>query len=254
MNWVGRSSTFRIRISRSEMVLAIDFRKLSKPALDELLSAAGVTDEQREWLRSRCEAVGAIEFPDMYGITMAQRKKAYALLQAICRWTGYTPLETEKEIAKAIFLSSQVPTLSDTFSLSNCSREVARLFITWLIDFCLLHDIPCGEPLWKLCEDIPRYVYMAAVHKRCAVCGKRAELHHAVGGGTVGAGNNRRKIDHIGRPCLPLCREHHNLIHKIGHKDFCEKYILEPVKIDERIRQAYNLNKYKEWREVGGDN
>lgn len=240
MNWAGRSSTFRIRISRSEMVLAIDFRKLSKPALDEVLSAAGVTDEQREWLRSRCEAVGAIEFPDRYEITKSQRKKAYALLQAICRWTGYTPLETEKEIAKAIFLSSQVPTLAETFSLSNCSREVARLFIDWLIDFCLLHDIPCGEPLWKLCEDIPRYVYMALIHKRCAVCGKKAELHHV---DAVGSGRNRKEICHIGMKVLPLCRLHHIECHRIGKTDFLNRYILEPVRVDERICEVYRLNR-----------
>lgn len=236
------------------MVKSLDFRLLSKAAREEIFRVAGITDEDREWLRSRSSPIGVLELPDVYKVSRAQQKKAYALLQAICRWTGYTPLETEKTLTKQMFIGSQSPTLADNFSLADCSREVARLYITYLIDFCLLHDIPCGEPLYKLCEDIPKYVYMAAVHKRCAVCGKKADLHHAVGGGTVGAGNNRHKIDHIGRPCLPLCREHHNLIHKIGHKDFCEKYLLEPVKIDERIRQTYNLNKFKEWREVDGDN
>ena len=234
------------------MVKSLDFRLLSKAAREEIFRVAGITDEDREWLRSRGSPVGVLELPDRYKITTPQRRKAYSLLQAICKWSGYTPLETEKELTKQMFIGLQVPTLADTFSLSNCSREVARLYITYLIDFCLLHDIPCGEPMWKLAEDIPKYVYMATIHKRCAVCGKKADLHHAVGGGTVGAGNNRHKIDHIGRPCLPLCREHHNLIHEIGHKDFCEKYLLEPVKIDERIRQTYNLNKFKEWREADG--
>lgn len=230
------------------MVKTIDFRQLSKPALDEVLRAAGVTAEEKEWLRGRCEPVGALEFPDRYSISRAQQKKAYALIQAVCRWTGYTPLETEKELTKRMFQDSQIPTLADEFSLSDCSREIARKYISWLIDFCLIHEIPCGEPLWKLCEDIPRYVYMAALHKRCAVCGKKAELHHATHGGTIGMGSNRHKVNHIGRPCLPLCRHHHNLIHSMGHTAFCEKYLLEPVKIDERIREAYNLNKAKEWQ------
>lgn len=222
------------------MVLAIDFRKLSKAALNELLSAAGVTYEQREWLRSRCEAVGAVEFPDRYKVSRAQQKKAHALLQAICRWSGYTPLETEKAITKQIFLDSQIPTIADEFSLSDCSREVAKKYITYLIDFCLLHDIPCGEPLWKLCEDIPRYVYMALIHKRCAVCGQKSEIHHV---DAVGSGRNRKEIVHLGMRVLPLCRAHHMEIHRIGRSDFLHKYLLEAVKADERICEVYRLNR-----------
>lgn len=229
------------------MVKSIDFRLLSKAAREEIFRAAGITDEDRVWLRSRGSPVGVLELPDRYKITTLQRRKAYSLLQAICKWSGYTPLETEKELTKQMFIGLQVPTLADTFSLSNCSREVARLYITYLIDFCLLHDIPCGEPMWKLAEDIPKYVYMATIHKRCAVCGKKADLHHAQGGGTIGMGNNRNKVNHIGRPCLPLCRKHHSELHTIGEKSFLEKYLLEPVEVDERIADTYNLHKAKEW-------
>lgn len=232
------------------MVKSLDFRLLSKAAREEIFRAAGITDEDRAWLRSRGSPVGVLELPDKYKITTPQRRKAYSLLQAICKWSGYTPLETEKELTKQMFIGLQVPTLADTFSLSNCSREVARLYITYLIDFCLLHDIPCGEPMWKLAEDIPKYVYMAAVHKRCAVCGKKADLHHAQGGGTIGMGNNRNKVNHIGRPCLPLCRKCHTSLHQMGEKSFLERYLLEPVKVDERIAAAYNLHKAKEWGET----
>jgi hypothetical protein len=220
------------------MVKTIDFRQLSPAALREVLAAAGVTDEDREWLRSRCEPVGALEFPDRYKVSRAQQKKAHALLQAICRWSGYTPLETEKAITKQMFLDSQLSTVADEFSLSDCSMEVARLYITYLIDFCLLHDIPCGEPLWKLAEDIPKYVYMALIHKRCAVCGQKAELHHV---DAVGRGRNRKEICHIGMKVLPLCRHHHSECHRIGKMDFLNRYILEPVKVDEIIAKVYNL-------------
>lgn len=222
------------------MVKTIDFRQLSPAAINEIMAAAGVTDEDREWLRSRCEPVGALEFPDRYKVSRAQQKKAHSLLQAICRWSGYTPLETEKAITKQMFMDSQLPTVADEFSLSDCSMEVARLYITYLIDFCLLHDIPCGEPLWKLAEDIPKYVYMALIHKRCAVCGQKAELHHAVGS-TVGMGRNRKEICHIGMKVLPLCRLHHTEIHRMGQSDFLNRYILEPVKVDEIIAKVYNL-------------
>ncbi|WP_295155249.1 putative HNHc nuclease [Selenomonas sp. AE3005] len=228
------------------MVKQLDFRLLSPATREEIFRVAGITDKDREWLRSRGKPVGVLELEDTYKVSRAQQKKAYVLLQAICRWSGYTPLETEKTLTKQMFISSQLPTLADSFSLSDCSREVARLYITYLIDFCLLHDIPCGEPLYKLCEDIPKYVYMSTIHKRCAVCGKKAELHHAQGG-TIGMGSNRNKVNHIGRPCLPLCRHHHTELHKVGEKDFLERYMLEPVKVDERIAESYNLHRAKEW-------
>ena len=191
------------------------------------------------FLQDRTESV-LVDFADGRKITTAQRKKIYALLHAICIWSGYTPLEAEKAMTKQSFLTLQTPTLAQTFSLSNCSVEIARKYITYLIDFMLTHGVASDEPLWKLCEDIPRYIYMAALHKRCVVCGRKAELHHALGG-TVGAGNNRRTVNHLGRPCLPLCWEHHTEAHKIGHENFCNKYHLEPVKIDEKIGKIYGL-------------
>lgn len=221
------------------MVKVIDFRELSPATLNEVLKVAGVTAEDRDWLKARGEPVGVLEFPDRYKVSRAQQKKAHVLLQAICRWTGYTPLETEKAITKQMFLDSQLPIIADDFSLSDCSMEVARLYITYLIDFCLLHDIPCGEPMWKLAEDIPKYVYMAAIHKRCAICGQKAELHHY---DHVGMGRNRKEICHIGMRVLPLCRSHHQEIHRIGKVDFLSRYILEPVKVDERIAAVYRLN------------
>ena len=221
------------------MVKLIDFRQLSKAALEEILGAAGITDNDREWLRSRGLPVGLLEITDKYKVSRLQQKKAHVLLHAICEWSGYTPLETEKIITKQMFMDSQLPQINYEFSLADCSMEIARKYITWLIDFCLMNNIPCGEPLWKLCEDIPRYVYMSAVHKHCAVCGKKAECHHEP---PIGMGVDRKSINHLGLTMLPLCRKHHNEIHRIGANVFMKKYMLEPVKIDGVILKVYKLN------------
>ena len=116
----------------------------------------------------------------------------------------------------------------------------ARLFITYLIDFCILHGVDVGEPLYQLSEDIPRYVWACLMNKRCAVCGRKAELHHV---DAVGMGRNRKEICHVGMRALPLCREHHTEIHNVGQEDFLRRYFLEPVKIDERIADVYRLRK-----------
>ena len=87
-------------------------------------------------------------------------------------------------------------------------------------------------------EDIPRYVWACLMNRRCAVCGRHADLHHV---DVVGMGRDRKEICHIGMRALPLCREHHTEIHSIGQEDFLRRYFLEPVKIDERIADVYRL-------------
>lgn len=182
------------------------------------------------------ESVG-VEFVDKRRISAKQRRKAYVLISYIAAWWGYTPLECMKEILKLMFIG-EAETLRRSFSLSNCDMTTARLFITYLIDFCILHGVDVGEPLYQLSEDIPRYVWACLMNKRCAVCGRKAELHH---GDHVGMGRNRKEICHIGMRALPLCREHHTEIHSIGQKDFLRRYIIEPVRIDERIAKVYRL-------------
>ena len=186
------------------------------------------------------ESVG-VEFVDKRRISAKPRRKAYVLISYIAAWWGYTPVEAMKEMLKLMFVG-EAETLRRTFSLSDCDMTTARLFITYLIDFCLLHGVDVGEPLYALAEDIPRYVWACLMNKRCAVCGRKAELHHC-NGSVVGMGRNRTEICHIGMRALPLCREHHTEIHRIGQEDFLKRYFLEPVKIDERIADVYRLSR-----------
>lgn len=183
------------------------------------------------------QSVVGVELVDKRHISADQRKKAYVLISYIAAWWGYTPLEAMKEMLKLMFIG-EAETLRRTFSLSDCDMTTARLFITYLIDFCLLHGVDVGEPLYQLSEDIPRYVWACLMNKRCAVCGRKAELHHV---DAVGMGRNRKEICHIGMRALPLCREHHTEIHAVGREDFLKRYFLEPVRIDERIAKVYRL-------------
>lgn len=196
----------------------------------------------------RCKRQVVVEFDDGRIITTAQRRKAYVLIQCIANWWGYTPLEAMKELTKYMFRSVEITLKDDMFSLSNCDRTTARLYITFLIDFCILHDIPCGEPMWKLCEDIPRYVYACLMKKTCAVCGRHAELHHL---NRIGMGRNRKEVPQIGMHVLPLCRKHHNEAHE-GESDFLKRYLLEPVRLTYEAAEIYRLTK-KAKREASPD-
>ena len=184
------------------------------------------------------QSVVGVELVDKRHISADQRKKAYVLISYIAAWWGYTPLEAMKEMLKLMFVG-EAETLRRSFSLSDCDMTTARLFITYLIDFCILHGVDVGEPLYQLSEDIPRYVWACLMNKRCAVCGRKAELHHV---DAVGMGRNRKEICHVGMRALPLCREHHTEIHRTGQKDFLKRYFLEPVRIDERVAKVYRLN------------
>lgn len=182
----------------------------------------------------------AVELTTSDSITSLQRRKAYVLIKYISEWWGYTPLEATKELSKLMFASTG-ETLDMEFSLSDCSKDTARKYITYLIDFCLTEGIPCGEPLYKLCEDIPKYVWACAVNKRCAVCGKKAQWHHAED--RVGMGRTRTEICHLGMRGLPLCARHHSECHTMAQSEFNKRYMLESIPVDEKIADVYKLRK-----------
>lgn len=180
-----------------------------------------------------------VAFPDGRTLSPEQRKKAYALMGEIAVWSGYT-LSQIKMVMKRRFVCETLEALKkELFSLSDCDMTTAREYITFLIEFVLEFDVPVSVPLSTLCDDIARYVYACLVHKKCAVCGKRAELHHV---DRVGMGRDRRTINHLGLRALPLCREHHQLIDTISDEEFMAIYHLEAVAIDEKIAKVYRLN------------
>ncbi len=173
-----------------------------------------------------------------------QHGKVFALIGEIAMWAGYKASETSEVNAdmKLDFLMKRFDELSaaaiKSFSMSDGDVTTVSLYITHLIDFILEHNIPTKRPLTEMCEDIQAAVYSAMVHKRCIVCGKKADLHHV---DRVGMGADRREICHIGMRALPLCRDHHQEAHQHGDAALMDKYHLEPIIIDEKIVKRYRL-------------
>jgi hypothetical protein len=91
----------------------------------------------------------------------------------------------------------------------------------------------------QLCEDVRQYVWHCLMHKKCAICGLKADFHHV---DRVGMGRDRREICHLGMRGLPLCRTHHDEAHKHGDERLMNEFHLEPVEVDEQIAKAYKLN------------
>lgn len=180
-------------------------------------------------------------------ISPEQRRKCYALLGEIAEYTdGIRTAETvdeQKRLLKMEFMLKRMEaTERRMFSLADCDMSTAREFITYLIDFIIANDIPTRVPLIDNCDDIAAYMYACTMHRKCAVCGKAADIHHCEGS-RIGAGVDREKVHQLGREVLPLCRVHHTELHAMPESEFVTKYHLQKVKLDEVLCKRLKFKK-----------
>lgn len=180
-------------------------------------------------------------------ISPEQRRKCYALLGEIAEYTdGIRTAETvdeQKRLLKMEFMLRRMEaTERRMFSLADCDMSTAREFITYLIDFIIANDIPTRVPLIDNCDDIAAYMYACAMHRKCAVCGKAADIHHCEGS-RIGAGVDRTKVHQLGREVLPLCRVHHTELHAMPESEFIAKYHLQKIKLDEALCKRLKFKK-----------
>lgn len=182
-----------------------------------------------------------IDFIDGRKLSDKQRRMCYSLINAIAEWSGSSTQDI-KEAFKMEFWADKIDTLAEkVFSLSNAPMSLIAEFQKFLINFILENDVPLKYSLLNYVDDIDNYVYMCLIHKKCCICGKKADLHHV---DSVGMGNDRTEVQHEGRNALSLCREHHTEIHAIGINSFLEKYHINGgIPIDKTIMKIYKLKR-----------
>lgn len=161
----------------------------------------------------------------MNRINEKQRAKIYAILKDIGNHVGQKD-EDVKLTMKPVFLEAY-PQYSD-FSLSNCSKELAGDFITFLIMFCFKQGIPLKDHPREAFDNLDDYLWMCFKFKLCAICGKPAEIHHW---DAIGAGRDRRRYDDSGHRKIALCREHHVEVEQIGRDTFEKKHHVTGIKV-----------------------
>lgn len=191
--------------------------KLNPNSTELKVSIEGDISKELIYLKKNGLLNGEILIDDGRLITANQRKKIYALINDIALYTGDVP-EYTKEIMKYFFASN---TGVKMFSLGACDLSVAKDFITYLLDFCLNHDIPLSERGADRAEDLTRYFYSCIKYKKCAICGKVGEIHHW---DTIGMGRDRTEVDDSDLRKICLCREHHTEAHALGVDSFEKKY------------------------------
>ncbi len=212
----------------SVRVIINDGRKLSNDQRRKIFALVG---DITEWVKA----------PGKTARTRAEREtlREMHLLYVIDALDGYEDSEKVRRQLTAHYCK-----LLDvmTFSLSNVDMTIARDFIDWLVELCVAHGIPCIDTLLNRCEDIQRYLYACVKNRRCAICGKKADIHEW-GAGKPGMGGNRAKMHHSGQFVEPLCRLHHREIEDIGQQTFDDKYHLEPIALDDALCKAIGWKK-----------
>ena len=189
-----------------------------------------------------------VQMIDSRSLSDKQRKSCYAMIHEIADYTGMGVEET-KQWMKIRFLTEELQETADQiFSLSNASMSLVCAFQAFLVDLIISWEIPTRFPLIDMVDDVQRYVYSCAVHKKCCICGKPAIVHHWK---RIGMGADREHMNHIGIPMEPLCWEHHTECHNMVQKEFDEKYHIEPVKIDKMIARVFNLSKGPDKKQIG---
>ena len=170
-------------------------------------------------------------------ITAAQRRKAYATIRDIADFTGYLP-EEEKEWLKYLHI---IRTGEAYFSLSGCSMDTARAFLNTILDYVIENGIPLSEPGMERTDDTGAYLYACIHHRKCAVCGRKGEIHHV---DAIGMGRDRRTVDDSRCRKICLCREHHAAAHKRGMKAFTQMYHVYGITVpaDSRLPMLETLN------------
>lgn len=170
-----------------------------------------------------------VQLADKRHITDQQRKFIFALCGEIAYYTG-----DDREYIRLLMQQYNANLREiEVESLSSCSMTYANGLIDTIINFCIDREIPFAKEIITENEYTfdEKQTYAMALKRVCVICGQRADIHHV---DHIGMGNNRKKILHIGKRALPLCRNHHTECHSIGD-EFIEKYHLTPFVIDKKM-------------------
>lgn len=172
-----------------------------------------------------------LDFFDKRNISDAQRNYFYALMGDFSNHTGYLKSEAEEAFKEAFMDKYDLPDVPSV-SRNGITKTMARKLLQHILDFFIEQEIPFKDKQFYLAEDESELYYALTMNRICFVCGEEhSHLHHY---DAVQRGRNRNKIDHTKHRFMMLCANHHQEAHNLGNKEFCSKYHLKPIKLDEK--------------------
>ena len=192
-----------------------------------------------------------IEIVDPRKARPAQRKLFFALLNDIQTWSG-APM---KDFLKDYFYTAySIENDGAEISLAdntNNSVSDANKLLDIVIDFMFDFGVEFKQGYELLPRDENYFLYQCCKHRKCIICGKHADIDHL---DEIGSGLNRNHVDHSKRHVIALCRVHHSERHRIGNKQFSNKYHmpLNGIKLDvETLKKIGVKGDYREETERG---
>ena len=190
-------------------------------------------DISRELERQEIKEI-ELRLDDGRTISAIQRKKIFALIRDISLWSGHEPEELRALMTWNYRLRANI----EDFSLSDVDMSTAKDFITYLINFCFAFDVPTKDTLLNQTDDIGKYLYLCLEFRKCAVCNKRAQVHHV---DRIGMGRNREDIVHVGLNAIALCDEHHKEVHATSESEFFAYHHIYGIKLDNYLCKRLSL-------------
>lgn len=216
--------------------LNIAFELLEQINLERLKTLYGTLDN--------VEAL--IVFKDKRKLSDRQRAFYRALLNNIFKWCGEGTNELHEFFKEEYFLETG-ERISTKDNSKNSKSDMNKL-LEIVIDFMFKFDVPFAKGYELLPKEDNWYLYQCCKHRKCAICGKKSDIHHEEG--LVGMGNNRGAYNHLDSKFISLCREHHNIRHTMTWKEFEDLYKVQPIKLDDKTLIRLDLMSVKQVREI----
>jgi hypothetical protein len=161
-----------------------------------------------------------IKFWDSRRITEVQRKMIFATCKDIADYIGEL-----KELVRSDLISSFSEDAGiDFFSLSDCSLEIAREFINYIMEYVIKNDIPLTGRGIDRTDDIDKYLYSCISHEKCCLCGKQGVIY------TVTKGNK-----------ICLCNKDYESAKTKGLDEVEKMYKVYPIRIKETERDEKSI-------------
>lgn len=188
-----------------------------------------------DWREVNAKATGraVLYIEERDKITDDQRKLLFALWRDYETYTG-VPLDAVEAWFKYQYMLHADLDRLPSVSRSGMTKRLATEFVTFTMEYLLDNGIPFQQADWYKGADVARVCYAMLVKRICFICGKEhSDIHH-LNGSTIGMGNDREKVSHVGRRVVCLCREDHGKIHQGGELAFFRKHHIVPIKLTEK--------------------
>ena len=210
------------KVEDNKIILTVPVKKITKDTKKEL--------EKR--IKKYVVTVEPVEIR-----TQAQNALIHVFLDQYAFELGSTLVETKRDL-KLLFAETYG---IKNFSTSECDIKTANLFISFIINHALSHDINLYvynkhdrtfKNILEIDEVTNRYVIACLKSKKCVICNSDADLEHWDNVNQIGG---YKYDDGLKGRFISLCRKHHNEKHNTSREEFEKKYHIKGIYLNEKL-------------------